>query len=131
MISLTYNGVTAQLSVRLIWADEFDWSPVKQSTEYSTTGVLLVDVAVKQGGRPITLEGKGTAAWITRELCVSLQAWAALPAAEFALVLRGVTHTVLFDHAKGGFDAAPLWKLADGEQTPLQIFIPKFRFIQV
>ncbi len=131
MITLTYNAVTALLFDRLIWADEFAWSPVVQSTEYSTTGALLVDVAVKQAGRPITLEGKGTAAWINRALCMTLQTWAALPAAEFDLVLRGVSRRVMFDHAKGGFDATSVWQIADGEQTPEQIFIPTFRFIQV
>jgi hypothetical protein len=65
-ILLTYNGTTATLSDRLQWTDEYDWSPVEQSAEYSTEGMLLVDVAVKLAGRPITLDGVETAAWITR-----------------------------------------------------------------
>ena len=130
-ITLTYNGTTAHLSDRLHWADEFDWSPVEQATAYSTTGRLLVDVSLKQAGQPITLEGTDTNAWITRALCSTLQAWAALPGIELALVLRGTTHAVIFDHAQGGFAAQPIWRLADGEITPELFYRPTFRFLKV
>ena len=130
-ITLTYNGTTATLSDRLQWVDEFAWSPVEQATAYSTTGALLVDVAVKQSGQPITLEGTDTNAWITRALCSTLQAWAALPGIELALVLRGTTHRVMFDHAKGGFSAQPIWKLVDGEITDELIYVPTFKFLKV
>lgn len=130
-ITLTYNGTTATLSDRLQWVGEFAWSPVEQATAYSTTGALLVDVAVKQSGQPITLEGTDTNAWITRALCSTLQAWAALPGIELALVLRGTTHAVIFDHAQGGFAAQPIWRLADGEITPELFYRPTFRFLKV
>jgi len=130
-ITLTYSGTTAHLSDRLHWADEFDWSPVEQETAYSTTGALLVDVAVKQGGQPITLEGADTNAWISRALCSTLQAWAALPGIQLDLVLRGETHQVIFDHAKGGFTAQPIWKLLDGEITPELMYRPTFKFLKV
>ena len=130
-ITLTYSGTTAHLSDRLHWADEFDWSPVEQSTSYSTTGAFLVDVSLKQAGQPITLEGTDTNAWITRALCDTLKAWAALPGAQFDLVLRGITHPVIFDHAQGGFSAQPIWKLLDGEITPELFYRPTFRFLKV
>ena len=130
-ITLTYNGTTAHLSDRLHWADEFDWSPVEQSTSYSTTGAFLVDVSLKQAGQPITLEGTDTNAWITRALCSTLKAWAALPGAQFDLVLRGITHPVIFDHAQGGFSAQPIWKLLDGEITPELMYRPTFKFLKV
>ena len=130
-ITLTYNGTTATLSDRLQWVDEFAWSPVEQATAYSTTGALLVDVAVKQAGQPITLEGTDTNAWITRALCSTLKAWAALPGAQFDLVLRSETHQVIFDHGKGGFSAQPIWKLLDGEITPELFYRPTFRFLKV
>ena len=130
-ITLTYSGTTLALSDRLAWTDEFSWSPVQQAMEYSTTGVPLIDVAVKQGGRPITLEGKETATWLPRATCVALEAWAALPGAEFELVLRGVPRAVLFDQARTGFEATPLTRLLDGEESPDQIFLPTFRFIEV
>jgi hypothetical protein len=130
-ITLTYNGTTATLSDRLQWTDEFDWSPVEQSTEYSTDGALIVDVGLKLAGRPITLEGTDTAAWISRAACATLQAWAALPGIELTLVVRGVARTVMFDHARKGFSAQPVWKLLDGEITPELLYLPTFRFLEL
>lgn len=130
-ITLTYNGTTAHLSDRLHWADEFDWSPVDQATGYSTRGALLVDVGLKLAGQPITLDGTDTNAWISRALCSTLQAWAALPGIQLDLVLRGETHQVIFDHAKGGFTAQPIWKLLDGEITPELMYRPTFKFLKV
>ena len=129
-ITLTYSGTTATLSDRLHWADEFDWSPVEQSTEYSTDGALIVDVGLKLAGRPITLEGTDTAAWIRRAACDTLQAWAALPGIELTLVVRGVARTVMFDHARKGFTAQPVWKLLDGEITSELLYLPTFRFLE-
>lgn len=131
MITLTYNATTATLSDRLQWVDEYDWSPVEQRTEYSTTGALLVDVGVKLAGRPITLQGSDTAAWISRTLCDSLKAWAALPGITLALTLRGVSRNVMFDHAQKGFEAKPIWRLADGEITPDLLYLPTFRFLEI
>ena len=130
-ITLTYNGTTATLSDRLQWSDEFDWSPVEQATAYSTTGALLVDVAVKQAGQPITLEGTDTNAWITRALCSTLQAWAALPGITLTLTLRGVARPVMFDHARKGFEAQPIWKLLDGEITPELLYVPTLCFLEI
>lgn len=130
-ITLTYNGTTAAISDRLQWTDEYDWSPVEQASAYSTTGALLVDVAVKQAGQPITLEGTDTNAWLSRALCDTLQAWAALPGIELTLTLRGTPHQVIFDHAKGGFTAQPIWRLLDGEITPELLYRPTFRFLKV
>ena len=130
-ITLTYSGTTAHLSDRLHWADEFDWSPVDQATGYSTRGALLVDVGLKLAGQPITLDGTDTNAWISRALCSTLQVWAALPGIQLDLVLRGETHQVIFDHAKGGFTAQPIWKLLDGEITPELMYRPTFKFLKV
>ena len=130
-ITLTYNGTTAHLSDRLQWTNEYDWSPVDQATGYSTRGALLVDVGLKLAGQPITLDGTDTNAWISRALCSTLQAWAALPGIQLDLVLRGETHQVIFDHAKGGFSAQPIWKLLDGEITPELFYRPTFRFLKV
>ena len=94
-------------------------------------GALLVDVGLKLAGQPITLDGTSTNTWISRALCDTLQAWAALPGIELALVLRGTTHAVIFDHAQGGFAAQPIWRLADGEITPELFYRPTFRFLKV
>ena len=131
MISLAYDGTTLELTDRLVWRDEFAWSPVVQAIGYSTTGKLLVDIGVKQAGRPITLEGQESAAWITRETCVTLEAWVSLPGIDMVLTLRGQMRDVKFDQERGGFEAKPLWRLLDGEETATQIFIPTLRFIEV
>ena len=130
-ITLSYNSTTAQLGDRLLWTDEFGWSPVEQVTEPSTTGKLMVHVGVREAGRPISLDGVGSKAWITRSLCASLEAWAALPGVVFTLVLRGVSRQVMFDHERGGFEAQPIWRLADGQETPEQVFLPTLRFLTV
>ena len=130
-ITLTYNGTTAHLSDRLQWTNEYDWSPVDQATGYSTRGALLVDVGLKLAGQPITLDGTDTNAWISRAMCSTMQAWAALPGIQLDLVLRGETHQVIFDHGKGGFSAQPIWKLLDGEITPELMYRPTFKFLKV
>ncbi|UCU92693.1 hypothetical protein [Hydrogenophaga taeniospiralis] len=128
-ITLTYSGTVAHLSDRLIWTDEFGPSPVVQVTGPSTTGALLVHQGVLQAGRQIELDGVESKAWITRSLCSSLEAWAALPLVNFTLVLRGVSRQVIFDRERGGFEAKSIWLLADGEETPDQVFLPTLRFL--
>lgn len=130
-ITLTYLGVTTPLSDRLDWTDEYAWSPVEQSAEYSLTGALLLQVGAKLAGRPITLVGTETAAWLPRSVCDTLYAWAAVPSAEFDLVLRGLTHRVAFDHARGGFQARPVVRLLDGEIDGLTLYLPTFNFIGI
>lgn len=130
-ITLTYDGTTVDISDRLQWTDEYTWTPVEQSTAYSTRGALLVDLAEKLSGQPITLEGIDSKAWITRAVCDTLKSWAALPGAEFGLVLRGVTHQVIFNHEKGGFAAQPIWRLLDDEITSQLFYRPTFRFLKV
>ena len=57
----------------LTWADEFAWSPRAQKTEYSLTGALIVQEAVKLAGRPITLTGGKNFAWLTRTEVIALR----------------------------------------------------------
>lgn len=130
-LTLTRASVTLPLSDRLKWTDEFAWSPVQQQTAWSLGGALLVDVGVKLAGRPITLEGADTAAWVDRATCLTLRNWAALPGEQMVLHLRNQAWNVLFDHDRGGFDARPIWQLLDGEETPQQVFVPTFRFLTV
>ncbi|ASI69910.1 hypothetical protein BA022_15945 [Diaphorobacter nitroreducens] len=127
MITLTYSGATATLSDRLIWTDEYAWSPVVTETRTGTNGALHVHVGKRLAGRPITLDGRDSSAWITRALCNQLQAWAAIPGATFDLVLRGVPHIVMFTE----FQAAPIWRLVDGEHTADLQYVPFFKFIEV
>lgn len=130
-ITLTYQDTTLALSDRLDWTDEFDWHPVEQATAYSTTGALLIDVATRLAGRPITLQGTDTQAWMSRAAMQQLAAWAAIPGAQFELVLRGSERQVVFDHAQGGFTAQPVWRLLDGEIDAELLYRPILRFLEV
>lgn len=97
-ITLTNGAVTLDLPDDLIWEDEFTWAQVAQATERSITGALIVDAMSRNGGRPITLAGTSETAWISRADMLILKAWLTLPGQAFTLVVRGVTHSVIFDH---------------------------------
>lgn len=55
-MAITLGAIT--LPATLVWEDEFAWSPISQSIEYSLTGALIVQEATKLAGRDITLTGK-------------------------------------------------------------------------
>ena len=97
-ITLTLDSEVLELPEDLIWANEFQWSPVSQSTGRSITGALLVDVGTRIGGRQIMLRGSEDSAWILRSGLATLEAWAALPGQQFTLTHNGVARTVIFDH---------------------------------
>lgn len=130
-ITLTHADVTLTLSERLHWSDEFDWHPVEQASAYSTTGALLIDVATREAGRPITLQGVPSEAWMPRSDMQQLAAWAAMAGAQFTLVLRGQARRVVFDHAQGALQAEPIWLLLDGEISPELLYRPTLRFLEI
>lgn len=70
-MAITLGAVT--LPQGLVWSDEFDWTPLAQTTEYSLTGALIVEQAEKQAGRPITLIGGIDFAWLTRTNVAALK----------------------------------------------------------
>ncbi len=108
---ITLDGLT--LPVYLFWQDETDWTPVQQTTEYSTTGALLIDLATKQAGRPITLVGDEQTAWITRATALALMAMAANPGKEMTLILHDRSFQVMFRHSDGKpIDAEPLVRIS-------------------
>lgn len=132
MITLTLAGTTLALSDRLLWVDEFEWSPVATAVRWGTTGAPQIHVGLRQAGRPITLDGRESQAWLARALCSQVDAWHALPGATFSLVIRGLARSVVFDQSQGAaFTAAPIWKLADGEHTPELFYRPYFKFMEV
>lgn len=129
MITLSYLGVTANLPNDLNWPDEYDWHPVVQKTEYTTTGALLVESATKQAGQLITLAGADDQAWVTRAQCDQLKAWANLAGIVLTLVLKGVTYSVVFDHEKTGFEARPVMFFEDMQAD--DVYVTTLRFISV
>lgn len=117
-ITLSNGSQTLTLPEGLAWTDEFSWSPVVQTSEPSLTGALVVDAAVREAGRQITLEGDSQTAWATRSLVGQLQAWAAVPRQIYVLTLRGESRTVIFDHERGAISATnPVVFYADPEPT--------------
>jgi hypothetical protein len=106
--TLTYDGATATLPDDMIWSDEYNWHPVVQSSEFTTTGALLIESAVKQAGRPISLNNTEDQGWVTKVACDQIKEWASLPGIVLTLVYRGVTRSVVFDHENTAFEAEPL-----------------------
>ena len=94
------TGESIVLPSDLIWSDEFTWVPVVQSAERTITGARVVDTALLIGGRPITLEGEGITAYITRGDFRVLHAWVSVPNLSLALLLHGEVRNVRF--VRGG-----------------------------
>lgn len=97
-ITLTYGLDVIELPKDLIWVDELTWSAVAQKSERGIFGTLIIDAMARNGGRPITLQGDGNSAWISRATLRSLRAWAAAPGRRMTLRLLGEEYTVVFDH---------------------------------
>jgi hypothetical protein len=127
--TLTYNAVTVTLPDDMIWSDEYDWHPIVQSSEFTTTGALLIESAMKQAGRPISLNNTEDQAWLTKAICDQIKTWASLPGIALTLVYRGVTHSVVFDHEKTAFEAYPL--VFYRETVSGDYYIVNIRFIEV
>lgn len=101
------------LPEQLSWPDEFTWRQVEQSTDYTTTGALVLDAWAKQAGRPITLQGATNRAWCERGALLTLRTWAGQPGLVLALLLRGVVHQVAFNHEAGALGAEPIDDVVD------------------
>jgi len=108
--NLTSN-IQLTLSHDLHWIDEHAWSPVTSNSEYSITGSLILESAVKQTGRSISLESPDNEiAWHTRYEVDTLRAWAAIPGLQMSLTLDdGRQFNVVFRHHEPpAFDATPI-----------------------
>lgn len=95
MSNHTLDGVA--IPSGCLWTDEFDWQPAVGSSAWSCTGALIVDVAVKKAGRPITLTGTDDMGWIDRATIAALYALAAAPAIPRTLTIAdGRSFSVMF-----------------------------------
>lgn len=81
---------SVELDAGLLWTDEFNWRPVESVSERSVTGQLVVDVAERIDGRPITLEATEDHGWISRATLLALYGLAEAHGAVFT-----------FQHADG------------------------------
>jgi hypothetical protein len=130
MITLTYGLTTLELAPDLMWSDEFSWHPVDQAQERSITGALIVQVASRTGGRPITLEAEDErSAWTPRSAVLTLREWAAMPGVTLQLSIRGESRAVVFRHQDGAMDAKPLVPFAD--PVAADFYLVTLRFMEI
>jgi len=107
------DAAVLELPDDLLWSDEHAWTPAVASVSYLLTGALLVQSAVRQAGRPITLTGAVDMAWVTRATLMTLHSWAGAPLSDttgrFTLTLSdGRVFTVAFRHAETPIEAEPV-----------------------
>ena len=107
------TGVALTLPDDLLWTDEHAWTPAVASMSYLVTGALLVQSAVRQAGRPITLAGAIDMAWVTRATVAALYEWAVVPlgvsSGRFELTLADSrVFTVAFRHGETPVEAEPV-----------------------
>lgn len=107
------------------WTDEFDWTTHAQSVTRSLTGARIVQIGLKQKGRPITLSSNERGGWVSRSLVLALQTQRAAAATPLTLTLAdGRSFTVAHDLERP-FIAAPLHPAADlGATSPYRITLP-------
>lgn len=114
---LTDTGLTVveeiSLPNDLLWTDEFSWNAVVRKSEYSLTGALLVQVARKLMGRPISLSPPDQEmAWVDRSTAEKLIAWGDLTILRMRLVLEYPEDTrqfiVSFADGDGPVSAKPV-----------------------
>lgn len=110
-ITLSDGDSTVDLPSDLQWRDEFAWTPVEHDTEYSLTGSLIVQEAERQDGRPITLFGGRTGAWMTRAALEALYELASVPDQVMTLNLWGREFTVIF--RRPAIEAEEITRVAD------------------
>lgn len=116
--TLTVSSTTVTLPDDLLWADEWTWTAVEQTTERTLTGALVVSAAAKTGGRPITLQSPDEeGAWFTGAVLAQLQAWTATPLLQMTLLHRGITRAVMWRHQDGAMEADPVVFISDADST--------------
>ena len=124
MPNITLDAIV--LDGDLIWTDEFQWTPVERSSDYSLTGVPIIQESVKQAGRPITLDskpesqselaGSNSLIWMDRATVKALHTKASIPELTMTLTLGdGRTFTVAF--REDGFNARPVRHITPHQDT--------------
>lgn len=108
--TLAVGATVVELSDDLFWSDEHTWHPVEQTAQRTITGALIISVATRLAGRPITLEPEDDdSAWMTKATLDQLGNWAAVPGQIMVLTLNGIERDVIFRHQDGaGVEARPV-----------------------
>lgn len=137
MITLSDGATTLTLPADLVWEDEHDWHPVEQVVDYTLTGAVLVHVATKAAGRPITLVGEEDHSWVTRATVEALKAFADVPPDQqtgdgiYQLTLRGVTRDVVFRHHDGEPMSSSIILYKGKEPVAGDFYQIKLKFMEV
>jgi hypothetical protein len=117
------------LPTDLLWVDEFAWSAIEQSREYTSTGALHVEEWQRQAGRLITLEGGTDYAWCLRGPLLTLNAWAQQPGLLMTLTHKGTDYQVIWDHAARAIEAQAVVDYSDPE--PNDAYSLTLRFLEM
>ena len=129
-ITLSDGATTITLDEDLEWRDEHAWSPVVQNSCYSLTGALIVQVATRQAGRPITLAASEDRAWISGTVLAQLLAWGAIAGQVLTLFLRGAGYSVMLRHQDApAVEATPVVSYSDPTSTDWYVATLKFMVI--
>lgn len=120
-MAITLGGV--QLPADLHWADEYAWTPVEQSREYTLGGSLVIEEAVRQAGRPITLEAGSDRAWVTRTTVNALYALAQAPGALTLVLHDSRQFQVVFRHGDRAIDAEPVVPVLPAADTYYRVTV--------
>jgi hypothetical protein len=122
---LTHTLGAISLPADVWWSDEFDWSALEQTAEYSITGALIVDQGVRLAGRQITLASADRGGWVPRSTVLALQAQRAAIGTSYTLTLAdGRIYTVIHDAARQ-MQAAPVRPAYDmTDDTQYRVTIP-------
>ena len=114
-IVLSDGTTSVDLHPDLYWSDELEWHPVEQRVERTITGAMIVSVAERLAGRPITLQPENeSSAWMHRLTVEQLRNWAAVPGQQLTLTLRGIDRNVMFRHHDGSvIEATPIVHFSD------------------
>ena len=125
-ITLSDGNTTVTLNEDLYWADE-NWLPVTSATERTLTGALVVNVSAMTGGRPITLQPYDEeSGWMPYGVVETLRNWAAVPGKVLTLTMRGQSRSVIFRHADGAVEAAPVIYFSDVQSSDWQRVVVRF-----
>lgn len=132
-IDVAYNGTIVNLPADLKWVDEFTWTPVEQSVEYTITGAMVVQTGVKLGGRPITLQPEDNeSAWVSRSNLQTLLTWSEVAGRQMQLTIRGQNRTVMFRHHElPAISAEPVVHYSDGDVSSGDYYLVTLKFIEV
>lgn len=126
------NGTVIVLSDDLEWTDEFGWSSVEQSKEYTIGGSLIIQEGTKLAGRPITLDS-GRDVFVERDIVTQLTDESNASAGKsYTLTLPdGRTKSVTFDHSRNPVDASSPKIFRQRSMATDSLYNLTIRFIEV